>query len=1496
MVRVGSSFLPHRSVAGDRHRHRIGACGLVAAVLVVLLLASFPSGYRAAGPPRTVATPASPAVVSGPLTPVPLGANATVVPGSQVVDPTPSVPLHVVLSLALSNQSALRALLSELSNPKSPEYHHYLTADQFDGEFSPSAATWAAVRDYLAGFPVENLTVTPDRVALAFDASPSTVDAIFHTSEEELVAGERTYVAPASPPELPLSLARTVAQIDGLNTYSQYLLHPLSAVGRVPVHRPVPAPATSAPSSTGYLPPATVNGVQYEYAPDFQVAYDEQSLFQEYTYPTNATVATILWSGSYSGAAVSTPCGALTNGETVGPWVPSDIYQFFNETLPAGEPHPTVTAVPISGAPSPSCLASWDSTGANVENTLDLEMVGSTAPGAQILNVYGPSPTTASVDQAFATILSPPTTLPPAVRSGLANVTVISNSWGAPDQNDTAWMVDLEQAQARGISVLASSGDSGDNAQSSKYTGTTVEFPASMAYDTFGVTAAGGTTVLLNPTTLHLASQVAWNISAADTSDGGPAGSTGGISSVFPEPSWQQSSSANAVLNGAGRGVPDVAAIANNTLMTLTVNGHQYLATNASSGRPFVAVWGTSVASPLLAGIVAEIDHVLRSADNPVLGFLDPEVYSVANDQFAPLPTAYPGIGTTATGNYTYSLSTTPFEDVVTGRNALYAARPGYDLVTGWGSIDAYNYTMYVLTVSSAGVSGHLSGIQDRLDLAGLSVTSPGVSYNASTQQNFFLANSLGAPIYWVQNVVYIQGSPGQWSMTFTGWVIFPFWASYPSESVYEWNVPSSSLTEATPLDFNFTTQLENPGSLSADVAFSFGVAGTSSLRLPVPGASYLIGSLNYSYDWQGTTYTNGGSRYAPGSGFLSPQFGLVGGPSAGTGDFVAPTAGSLSAWVEPWGTSSFVSAQTETFTGATTQTGEGAQNLAYTRTGTNTWSFAVQAGSSTQGVLAYEGGAPAPTYGVQFNQSGAPATSRWYVNITGAHGLSALGSSASVATNLANGTYSWTAAIGLANWTVVPSSGQLKVSGQDVYVSLVFSPPPKYTVQFNQTGVPPTSRWYVNVTGGPALSGLGSSAFLSTTLVNGSYAWTAAIGNQSWTVQPSSGRLTVAGGPVFVDLTFSSQPTYLVQFNQTGAPNSAQWFVNVTNGPSLHSSGAVPDVATYLAAGTYAWAASIGVANWTVAPDHGTLVVSGGSVWVDLVISSPPTFAVQFSETGVPSTTSWYVNVSSGARLSATGATPQLSVPLVNGSYSYTASIGAANWSVTPSAGSVAVQGTGRSVSIVFALLVATVSFQESGLPNGTTWWVNATGAPASSGNGTTINVTIPYGSVAYRVGSTDARFAPTAYSGQVDVPSAGSVNVTFAEVTYLVSVVVSYTGGGSLPNWTIQIGSRSVSGTGSTLSEELPNGTYTLVATVAHGYSITPAKEPLTVYGGPLVLHVTIRPSGSSGGTPPLVGGLSMWTVIGAIVALAVLVGLTLMLARRSRRTRSNRPPPST
>ena len=1066
--------------------------------------------------------------------------------------------ISVMVTFSFQNQSRLNTFLSNLSNPYGSQFHKYLTRSQFASEFSISPAKYSQAVNYFEQFTGINVKQYADRVSLEIQGSASVIGDAFNTSIATVTGNTHTYYA-SSAPQMPLYIASHVSQVTGLSNTKLSINHQLFRSG------PGSPPKVKNTVDGGFPNPVASGGVQYIYGSDLQVAYDEQTLLN-ITYPTKEVIATILWAG------------ANANGTPVGPFVPSDIYSYFNATLPSYESHSKVYGVPLNGAAKPGISASYDVTGANQENTLDLEMVGSTAPGSSIYNVYGPNSTVESTDSALAFILNPNSTY-----SALNNVSVITNSWGTAEYNNTVWYQYLQEAQARGITVLASSGDSGDNNASSKFTGSQVEFPSAMAYNNFGVTAVGGTTVTLLQN-LHIMNQTAWYISSNDSADGGPAGSVGGISTVFKEPNFQLNSKANSVLAGRGRGIPDISAIANNTYVYITIDGTPYYS------NPFV-FWGTSIASPVEAGIVAEMDAILNHYNQSNLGYLNPLIYNLANKQITN-PVTTSTLGFAPTGNYNSSLPTLPFYNVMYGRNHVYNATYGYNLVTGWGSIDAYNLTMYVLNINRSQSQTDLKGVSDKLSLNGLNATSylynPSTNsyntvntlYNASIQQNLFLANQFGAPIYWIQNVVFISGSQSLgWSVNYTGWVVYPFFGQYPSQTVYQYNFPLGKLI-SMPHQFNVSTWISNlTEPMHQTVNFQ---VNSQVINLPVPGAAYIIDSHNYSYIWQGRPYYNGPYPDNPYSGGLNPQFGLVGGPSGGLGIFGNPTSGTISAFVEPMDLNSYVPAVSKVFNLSVDETGEDAEFLNFAPVNTSSWSLSVNNSSLSQGILDYT---PAQ-YKQMFSVKGISSGTTWYVNLSNGQNFSSASNSLFVFEP--NGTYSYTIATMNKTYSPSPSSGSFTVSGGTVSKAITFSMV-NYTVKFTETGLPPGTTWNVNLTDGMK-SGAITAAAYSFSLTNGTYSYTISTANKTYSPSPSSGSFTANGAPVSSEISFSKY-LYTVTFSEKGLASGVSWYVNST---SAFGHATSPNNITFrLSNGTYAFTVT-NLSSYYVSTTHITVTING--------------------------------------------------------------------------------------------------------------------------------------------------------------------------------------------------------------------------------------------------------------------------------------------------------------
>jgi kumamolisin len=287
---------------------------------------------------------------------------------------------------------------------------------------------------------------------------------------------------------------------------------------------------------------------------------------------------------------------------------------------------PTVHAVRVDGATN---TPGADPHGADGEVLLDIEVLGALAPGATLSVYFAPN-----TDAGFLDAISQATHATPTP-------TAMSISWG---QSEDAWTAQARtafdqaftDAAALGISVTAAAGDDGstDRATDGR---NHVDFPASSPH----VLACGGTRLTTNPATGAVTSETVW-------SNGTGHGATGGgVSDTFPRPAWQSVVS----VPGTGRGVPDVAAVADpQTGYRVRVDGQN------------LVIGGTSAVAPLWAALIAR----LAQGTGHRLGLLHPTLYRRAT------PTTVPPW----------------FRDITTGTNGAYTATPGWDPCTGLGVPD----------------------------------------------------------------------------------------------------------------------------------------------------------------------------------------------------------------------------------------------------------------------------------------------------------------------------------------------------------------------------------------------------------------------------------------------------------------------------------------------------------------------------------------------------------------------------------------------------------------------------------------------------------------------------------------------------------------------------------------------------------------------------------------------------------------------------------------
>ena len=497
--------------------------------------------------------------------------------------------------------------------PASPAFFDFpatgtspLTVAQIADRYGLSPEAYASAESYFESVGLSVVRTNPDRLSLTVGGPATVLGPAFGTG---LVTGRydgREVTFPDRTPNLPNALESEVSSVVGLTNGLDRFALPAGLADAVASTSAGPSPA----AQPDLITPAIARFI-----------YDLSSLYNvsgASRFAATQGIALVLWGDGYD---------------------PSDLNSFFANDYPSSFPLPRVVPYPLDGAPAPSANAPNDPSKAPQELTLDLEWSGSMAPGATLDAVYAPdgpadqgySPTDAAMTDALTTAVTK-----------VPGVSVLSMSFGTTESTDSSlassWGPLLSQAAKQGTTVLAATGDTGgDTNDTPTCSGTPApEYPASSPQ----VIAVGGTAVALG---FPLGGGVTFSESAWS-------GSGGGFSAQFPAQGWEEVGSAAAPISANGhRGMPDVSGASADDFL--------YFEGTAGSAA------GTSFATPLWAGLVADID----AKWGQLLGFFTPSLYHVGANE----PSGAIGVG---------------LSGVTGGGNCVATATAGWNAVTGWGS------------------------------------------------------------------------------------------------------------------------------------------------------------------------------------------------------------------------------------------------------------------------------------------------------------------------------------------------------------------------------------------------------------------------------------------------------------------------------------------------------------------------------------------------------------------------------------------------------------------------------------------------------------------------------------------------------------------------------------------------------------------------------------------------------------------------------------------
>ncbi len=470
----------------------------------------------------------------------------------------PSLPMErMILALRLNpdKQAELEKILAEQQDPASPNFHRWLTPEEFGERFGLASVDLDAITRWLTanGFVVEE--VAKGRTRIIFSGTAADVERTFLTAIHEYYVDGRLHHANVQDPSVPQGLINLMAGIASLNDFPRK-----SMINRIqPVVQKEALPDyTSSDGATHYLSPG-----------DFSTIYNVNSLYNAGINGSGASIAIV-------GRTHPSSSNWATFRSLMG--------------LPSNPPQ-----VIVNG-PDPGDLGA-DEDG---EADLDVEWSGAVAPNAVIEFVVSKSTySTDGVDLSAQYI----------VDNNLAPV--MSTSFGSCESAMTSAENNFynnlwQQAAAQGITSFVASGDAGaagcNNPSDTIGSGLGVNGLASTPYNV----AVGGTEfnegsgTYWNTTNgsgytsaVGYIPEIVWNESGTVSGGSNLWSTGGGVSSLYNKPAWQVSPGVPA---DGKRDMPDV---------SLSAAGHDaYLI--QSQGVLYV-VSGTSVSTVSFAGLMALI-------------------------------------------------------------------------------------------------------------------------------------------------------------------------------------------------------------------------------------------------------------------------------------------------------------------------------------------------------------------------------------------------------------------------------------------------------------------------------------------------------------------------------------------------------------------------------------------------------------------------------------------------------------------------------------------------------------------------------------------------------------------------------------------------------------------------------------------------------------------------------------------------------------------------
>jgi len=578
------------------------------------------------------------------------------------VAPSLSIPyITLTLSPSASQQADLEKLLAAQQTKGSPDYHRWLTPEQYAQRFGVSDADIGKITQWLEGQGLKVLSVARSRNWIAVSGMAAQFEAAFQTEIHTYLVDGETHYANASEPSVPASFGPVVKSVRGLNDFRM---------------KPRAKPKYTSKGTHNLVPD------------DLATIYD---LVPLYTAGINGT-------GQKIAIAGQTEVNL------------SDIQTFRSSyNLPANNPQTLL----VPGSRNPGIQSA---SGDLAESDLDLEWSGAVARNATIIFVYSTDVMTSvqyAIDQNLAPVVSvsygsceleTPSSEVSSFRQWAQQANAQGMTWFAPSGDDGA--ADCADTQNPGLAV-----DLPGSVPEVTSVGGTEFVEGSGTYWSTTNTANGASALSYIPETT-------WNDSAED---GSPSASGGGASILFPKPSWQ---TVPGVPGDNARHVPDVAlsASADHDGYLVYTGGQLQIYGGTSLGAPLFAGLTALLNQSLGTGGVGNINPNLYSLAPSGWGSgMFHDITTGNNIVTIPCPKRTPNCGATPVGysagvgyDQTTGLGSVDAYRLVTGWNGSSIVPPptGTAVVTLLSNLStvAANDAVYLTATATSAIGTTPSG------------------------------------------------------------------------------------------------------------------------------------------------------------------------------------------------------------------------------------------------------------------------------------------------------------------------------------------------------------------------------------------------------------------------------------------------------------------------------------------------------------------------------------------------------------------------------------------------------------------------------------------------------------------------------------------------------------------------------------------------------------------------------------------------------------------